>query len=35
MARTITEKQQAFMNALFDDANGDVITAKKTAAYRK
>jgi len=33
MARTLTEKQQAFMNALFDEANGDVITAKKIAGY--
>ena len=35
MARTLTDKQQAFLNALFDEANGDVLLAKKTAAYRK
>jgi hypothetical protein len=33
MARTLTDKQQAFLNALFDEANGDVITAKKIAGY--
>ena len=33
MARTLTDKQQAFLNALFDEANGDVLLAKKIAGY--
>ena len=31
--RVLTEKQQAFLNALFDHANGDVVMAKKLAGY--
>ena len=33
MARTLTEKQQAFLNVLFDGAGGDVVLAKKLAGY--
>ena len=33
MARTLTEKQQKFLDVLFDDANGDVVQAKKLAGY--
>ena len=33
MTRQLTEKQQKFLSVLFDDANGDVVTAKKLAGY--
>ena len=33
MARTLTEKQQAFLNVLFDGADGDVAQAKVLAGY--
>ena len=33
MARKLTEKQQKFLDVLFDEANGDVLTAKKLAGY--
>ena len=33
MARNLTEKQQKFLDVLFDEANGDVLTAKKLAGY--
>src|SRR5210317_2350676 len=33
MARQLTEKQQKFLEVLFDEANGDVVTAKKLAGY--
>ena len=33
MARNLTEKQQKFLEVLFDEANGDVLTAKKLAGY--
>tara|TARA_Y100000114_G_C11648696_1_gene273037 strand:- start:373 stop:741 length:369 start_codon:yes stop_codon:yes gene_type:complete len=33
MARTLTEKQQKFLDVLFDEANGDVVQAKKLAGY--
>ena len=33
MARNLTEKQQMFLNVLFDGAGGDVILAKKLAGY--
>ena len=33
MARTLTEKQQAFLNVLFDGAGGDVAQAKVLAGY--
>ena len=33
MARTLTERQQRFLDVLFDDAGGDVVTAKKLAGY--
>lgn len=35
MARTLTEKQQRFLEVLFDEANGDVVTAKKLAGYNE
>jgi hypothetical protein len=33
MARQLTEKQQKFLEVLFDEANGDVVAAKKLAGY--
>ena len=33
MARQLTAKQQVFLNALFDEAGGSVILAKKIAGY--
>ena len=33
MARQYTENQLKFLEVLFDDANGDVATAKKLAGY--
>ena len=33
MGRTLTEKQQAFLNVLFEEAKGDPIKAKKLAGY--
>ena len=33
MARQLTENQQKFLEVLFDEANGDVISAKKLAGY--
>jgi len=33
MARTLTEKQQKLLAVLFDEAGGDIVTAKKLAGY--
>ena len=33
MARELTEKQQAFLNVLFEEAGGDMVQAKKLAGY--
>ena len=33
MARALTEKQQKFLDVLFDEANGDAVAAKKLAGY--
>ena len=33
MARNLTENQQKFLNALFEEAAGDVVLAKKLAGY--
>ena len=33
MARQLTEQQQRFLEVLFDEANGDVVAAKKLAGY--
>ena len=33
MARELTEKQQKFLAVLFDEAGGDVVSAKKLAGY--
>jgi len=33
MARTLTEKQQKFLEVLFDEAGGDAVLAKKLAGY--
>lgn len=33
MARTLTEKQQKLLAVLFDEAGGDIVTAKKIAGY--
>ena len=33
MARTLTERQQKFLDVLFEEANGDAITAKRLAGY--
>jgi hypothetical protein len=33
MARELTEKQQKFLAVLFDEAGGDVLSAKKLAGY--
>jgi len=33
MAKALTEKEQRFLKALFDEANGDVVAAKRIAGY--
>ena len=33
MARNLTENQQKFLEVLFDEAGGDVVSAKKIAGY--
>ena len=33
MARQLTEKQQKFLDVLFDEAGGDMVVAKKLAGY--
>ena len=33
MARQLTEQQQKFLSVLFEEAGGDVLTAKKLAGY--
>ena len=33
MARQLTEKQQKFLSVLFDEAQGDLVQAKKLAGY--
>ena len=33
MARQLTEKQQKFLDVLFDEAGGDMVAAKKLAGY--
>jgi hypothetical protein len=33
MAKNLTEKQQKFLDVLFDEAGGDVVAAKKLAGY--
>lgn len=33
MARTLTERQQKFLEVLFEEANGDAVTAKRLAGY--
>jgi hypothetical protein len=33
MARTLTDKQQKFLDVLFDDARGSLVEAKKLAGY--
>lgn len=33
MARNLTEKQQRFLDVLFDEAGGDVVRAKQLAGY--
>jgi hypothetical protein len=33
MAKNLTENQQKFLEVLFDEAMGDVLTAKKIAGY--
>jgi len=33
MARNLTEKQQKFLEVLFDEAGGDVVAAKRLAGY--
>jgi hypothetical protein len=33
MGRTLTEKQQTFLNVLFEEAKGDPVKAKKLAGY--
>ena len=33
MSRTLTERQAKFMSTLFDEADGDVVQAKKLAGY--
>ena len=33
MARNLTEKQQKFLDVLFDEAGGDVVRAKELAGY--
>jgi hypothetical protein len=33
MARNLTEKQQKFLDVLFEEAKGDPVQAKKLAGY--
>lgn len=33
MARQLTERQQKFLDVLFDEAGGDMVAAKKLAGY--
>ena len=33
MARELTGKQKAFLQVLFDEAGGNMVTAKKMAGY--
>lgn len=33
MAKTLTDQQKIFLEVLFDEANGDLVTAKKLAKY--
>ena len=33
MSRTLTERQQKFLDVLFDGANGDIVQAKLLAGY--
>ena len=33
MARNLTEKQQKFLDVLFEEANGNFVTAKRLAGY--
>ncbi len=33
MARQLTERQQKFLDVLFDEAGGDIVQAKKLAGY--
>ena len=33
MTRTLNEKQTKFLEVLFEEAGGDVVTAKKLAGY--
>ena len=33
MARALTDNQQRFLQVLFEEANGDVVTAKRLAGY--
>lgn len=33
MARPLTDQQKLFLEVLFDEANGDVVLAKKLASY--
>ena len=33
MARNLTEKQQKFLDVLFEEAQGNPVTAKKLAGY--
>ena len=33
MARELNERQQKFLEVLFEDAGGDVVAAKKLAGY--
>lgn len=33
MSRQLSEKQQTFLSVLFEEAGGDIITAKKLAGY--
>ena len=33
MARQLTERQQKFLDVLFDEAGGDIPTAKRMAGY--
>ena len=33
MSKNLNEKQQMFMQVLFDEAGGDVVQAKKMAGY--
>lgn len=33
MSRQLNDRQQKFLNVLFDEANGDVVAAKRLAGY--